>query len=124
MSFLRIRRDRNVPTAQTELPQFVLQRLPVHAQDLSCPSHVSLSVFEATSDVTTFKFSPVLAKVCCEGYSQSPFAFSRFRLLLDWTGSDLLWEIARAHFIALSHYPRAIDRFLQLAYIPGPVILN
>ena len=51
----------------------MLQRLPVHVQNLSRARHVSLRVLETARDVAAFKFSAVLTKVSREWNSQTAF---------------------------------------------------
>ncbi len=43
----QVRADSDVAAAEAELAQFVLERLPMHAQNLGGLRHVSLRVFEA-----------------------------------------------------------------------------
>ena len=57
-----------------ELPQFVLERLPVHVQDLGRPGHVALRVLETAADVAAFKLPAVLAKIGGERHRKPSLA--------------------------------------------------
>src|SRR5215210_440683 len=68
---LRVAAHRDVATTESELSQLMLQRLPVHVQNLSRAGHVSLSVLEAATDVPALKLAPVFAKIRRERHSQT-----------------------------------------------------
>src|SRR5205807_4650339 len=54
--------DSDVAARETEFAQFVLERLPVHAEDGGGARGVAARLFEAARDVAPLKFAPVLAK--------------------------------------------------------------
>ena len=68
---LRVTTNCDVTTAQAQLPKFVLQRLPVHTQNLSSLGYISLRMFETAGDVAAFKLSTVLAKLRGERNAQT-----------------------------------------------------
>ena len=41
----------------------MLQRLPVHVENLGCASHISLRVLKTSGDVTSFKLAPIFTEV-------------------------------------------------------------
>src|SRR5438034_570760 len=121
-----IGRNRNITPAQTQLSQFVLQRLSVHSQNLGGARYVSLSVFEATSDVTALKLAPVFAKVGCErNLKPAGFRSAGFTLRARCqTGCDLFRQITRTHLFAFSHDYCALNRVLQLTDVSRPVVFH
>ena len=85
----------------------------MHIENLSRAGHVSLSVFKAASDVTSFKLAAILAKVGSKRNSHSIIFSGRITICGHGgrhPGSDLVWEVANPYLVALSHNNSSIDR--------------
>src|SRR5690242_6213376 len=104
----------------------MLQRLPVHVQDLSRACHVSLSVLQAAADVTSLKLAAILAKVGREWHSQTVgFGIRAFdNTILREPRGDLVRQIFWRDLVAVGHDYGAVDRVFQFAYIARPVVLH
>src|SRR6185369_9561366 len=68
---LHVATNRNITPAKTELPQFVLQRLPVHVENLCRTRHITLRVLEAARDVTALKLPAIFSKIGCKRKPQT-----------------------------------------------------
>src|SRR5262245_52112552 len=102
---LRVARDGDIAAAKAELSQFMLQRLPVHIQNLGRASHVSLSVLETATDVTTLKFTPVFSEIGRKWHPQA-VGFSLTALGNAVQGDacrNLVRQIFRRDLIAVGH---------------------
>src|SRR5437660_1022294 len=55
--------DRHVPSTQSQLSQFVLQRLTVHTKNCGRARHVAACFFQTACNVASFEFSAIIAKV-------------------------------------------------------------
>src|SRR6185437_2060095 len=104
----------------------MLQRLAVHVQNLSRACHVSLSVLQTATDVTSLKLAAIFAKVGRERHSQTVgFGIAAFDdAVLRYSRGDLVGQVFGCDLVAIGHDYGPINRVLQCAYIAGPVVFH
>src|SRR6266404_5528901 len=67
---LRACSDSDIPPPKSQLAQFMLQRLPMHAQDRRGAGDVAARFFQTPGDVAPLELPPVVAKIGSVRYRQ------------------------------------------------------
>src|SRR6476469_9141978 len=103
----------------------MLQRLPVHVQNLRRAGDVSLRVLQAATNVTALKLATIFAEIRRKRYLQTVSLRITFNdAVLGHARSDLVGEVFWRDFIAVGHDYRTVDRVVQLTHISRPVVFN